>query len=397
MRRPDPFARTSRTLTVTCSRGLEPALKAELEQLGAKNVSPGRGMVQISGELATLYRTNLCLRTAMRVIMQLASGAVANREQLYSLAASIEWESLLRPGQTIAVDAVGRAPWLRNLGFAAQVVKDAIVDRLRRRWGRRPDVDRSRPDLRVHLHLSEQSADLGIDTSGDPLSHRGYRQRSGPAPLSESLAAGMLILAGYDGRQDLLDPMCGTGTLAIEAALIATRTAPGLGRRFAFESWSWHDSRLWNQVRDQALERTRPASCHITARDIDQKAIAATRRCASIAGVEPWLSAERGGIESTSMQEPGSLVISNPPYGHRLGAVDQLRPTYKALGDMLKQKASGSTAWLLMGEPQLAKEIGLRPSRRIVLFNGPIECRLIRYEMFKGSLKDRSRDGCRQA
>jgi putative N6-adenine-specific DNA methylase len=368
-------------------------LAAELENLGAENVVPGRGMVQARGDLATVYRANLRLRTAMRVIIQLEEGSARSREDVYALAGSQPWERLLRPGQTIAVEAVGRSDRLRNLAFAAQVVKDAMVDRLRKRWSHRPSVDRAHPDIRVHLHIHGDQAHLGIDTSGEPLSHRGYRAAGGPAPLAESLAAGILLLAGYDGTQALLDPMCGTGTLAIEAALIATRSAPGLGRRFAFESWSWHDEALWRGIRDEAKGRIRPAPHDIIARDRERKAMAAVRRSASIAGVEQWVQIEQRSFEETCPIDPGTLVVSNPPYGHRLGTVDQLRSTYRRMGDMLKKNACGSTAWLLMGEPLLAREIGLRPSRRIVLFNGPIECRLVRYEIFQGSLSasDQSR------
>jgi putative N6-adenine-specific DNA methylase len=358
-------------------------LAGELGGIDATGITPGRGAITFTGGPTTLYRANLELRTAMRVLLPLASGPVGDREALYRLAVNVRWEELVPPGATFAVEAVGRHP---NLAahFAAVVVKDAVADRLRRVRGKRPDVDRSRPDLGLHLRLEPESASLSLDASGEPLSHRGYRPAGGPAPLAESLAAGILLLAGYDGSQSLLDPMCGTGTLAVEAALIATRTAPGIARRFACERWPGHDPALLMRLRDRARAQTRPAAAAIYARDLDPTAVAATRRNLGAAGMAPWVRVETGDLDLAGLS-PGSLVVTNPPYGHRIGEVDDLRPLYRRLGDQLKRHAAGSTAFVLVGERELARELRLAPRRKIVLFNGPIECRLLAIDVVAGS------------
>ena len=211
-------------LVATCSRGLEEVLANELRALGASAVAVGRGMVSFSGGRDTVIDANLKLRSAMRVLVSLVRGQVGDRGGLYDFAASVPWEEALSVHQTFSVEVAGRARAFRDATFAARVVKDAVVDRLRRVHGARPDVDRDAPDIRLHLHLSDGASSLAVDSSGEPLSQRGYRPRGGPAPLNESLAAGILLLAGYDGTQPLIDPMCGSGTFAVEAALIATRT-----------------------------------------------------------------------------------------------------------------------------------------------------------------------------
>ena len=227
-------------LTATCARGLEKVLADELRDLGVEAVAPDRGAVMFAGDLRTVFDVNLRLRTAMRVLVPLASGAVTTREDLYDLAASVPWEDILADGQTFAVEVVGKHRSFQRTTFAGQVVKDAVVDRLRKIRGRRPNVDRENPDVSLHLRLVDNGPlTLSLDSTGEPLSHRGYRPRGGPAPLAETLAAGILLLAGYDGSEPLIDPMCGTGTFAVEAALIATHTPPGLHRAFAFERWGF--------------------------------------------------------------------------------------------------------------------------------------------------------------
>lgn len=383
MATPSPEQR--RALVATCSRGLEGVLAEELRTLGAAEVAPGRGAVSFAGDERTLLTANVWLRTAMRVLWPLTSGKADSRQALYRLASTIAWESLVAPGQSMAVEAVGRSDVFRNLTFAAQVVKDAVVDRIRSRGHRRPNVDRSNPDLRLHLHLTGGTAALSLDATGEPLSHRGYRPYGGPAPLSEALAAGLLLLAGYNGQCPLLDPMCGSGTLVVEAALIATRTAPGRSRSFACQRWHWHDRRLLAEVLREAQQRRRPAPEPITGADRDPRAVSATRRNTAAAGVRAGTTVERCDVADLEQQQPGTLIVTNPPYGQRMGEVETLAPLYRSLGDALKQRAAGCTAWLLLGEPELARQIGLRPSKKIVIFNGPIECRFARYDLFEGS------------
>jgi putative N6-adenine-specific DNA methylase len=382
----------SQPLTATCALGLERVLADELRAMGAEAVAPDRGSVLFAGDLRTVYDVNIRLRTAMRVLVPLVRGQVGNRDALYELAASAAWSEVLATGQTFAVEVVGKHRAFRNTTFAGQVVKDAVVDRLRSAGGRRPDVDRENPDIRLHLRLLDDGpATLSIDSSGEPLSHRGYRPRGGPAPLAETLAAGILLLAGYDGSEPLLDPMCGTGTFAVEAALIATRTPPGLHREFAFEKWPVHDLLTFAEVQREASRGHREAPQPIVARDRADRALRATERNLKAAWMERWVSLEQR--DALDLQLPwgsGGMIVANPPYGKRVGEVEKLFGLYRRFGDSLKNQAVGTTAWVLVGEPRLAKSIGLKPARKIPLFNGPIECRLLKFEMYEGTRKHKA-------
>jgi putative N6-adenine-specific DNA methylase len=372
-------------LVATCSRGLEEVLREELLALGHDDASCGRGVVSFRGDLDAVYRANLWLRTATRVLRHLSEGPAGSREALYDLASKVAWEEVVARGQTIAVEAAGKADAFRNTGFAALTVKDAVVDRLRARRGSRPDVARKGADVRIHVHLAGEHSGLALDSSGDPLSHRGYRPRGGPAPLSETLAAGVLLLAGFDGSRPLLDPMAGTGTIAIEAALIATRTAPGSRRSFACERWCDHEPARLAKARETARVRRRPPPAVIVASDNEPRAAAAASRNAREAGVGDVVSVEARDVRDLVLPGAHAVIVTNPPYGERLGDPAALETFYRELGDTLKRRAAGATAWLLVGNLELAKSIGLRTSRRIVLFNGPIECRLLRFDLYAGS------------
>ena len=365
----------------TCTRGLEEVLAGELAGLGVAASEVGRGAVRFRADLTTLLRANVRLRTAMRVLVELAEGPAGSREELYGLAGTIRWEQWIARGQTFAVTVAGQGSAFSNTSFAALIVKDALVDRLRDRLGWRPDVDRGDPDVRVWVHLAGERAAVGVDSTGEPLSHRGYRPRGGPAPLAETLAAGILILAGYDGTVPLLDPMCGTGTLAVEAALIATGTAPGVRRSFACERWHFLPAGAVAEERAAATANVTPARSAIVGRDIDPRAVAAARANARAAGVADAVTVERGDVRELAVAGAGTLIIANPPYGQRLGTGEDLGRLYHDLGEALRRGARGCTAWLLVGDRELIKAIHLRPSRRIVLFNGPIECRLVRYDI----------------
>ena len=372
-------------LVATCTRGLEEVLAGELESLGVEDVTPGVGAVTFRGDLAGLYGANLRLRTAMRVLVPLLRGRVRGRKDLFALAARVPWEDLIPPGATFAVETVGKAPGLEHSGFAALVVKDAVADRIRGRRGNRPDVDRRDPDIRIHVHLGRHGTTLSLDATGEPLSRRGYRRHGGTAPLSETLAAGLLLLAGYDGECPLVDPLCGSGTLAVEAALIASRTPPGLLRRFAFERWPLHDREILDEVRHEAALGRREPPRPIRAADRARRMVAAAGRNLARAGVERWVELAVEDVRWMEPLEPGTLLVTNPPYGERLGETEGLEGFYRELGDTLKRSAAGCTAWLLVGNRRLAGAIGLKASRRIRLFNGPIECRFLRFDLYEGS------------
>lgn len=377
--RRQPFA-----LAATCARGLEEVLQRELAVLGHEEALCGRGVVTFSGDMTAIYMANLWLRTAMRVLLTLKKGRVKGREDLYELARTVSWEEVLTTGQSFSVEVAGRGAGLTNTAFGALVVKDAVVDHFRERTGSRPSVDRLDPRVRLHLYLEEEAATLSLDSSGEPLSHRGYRPRGGPAPLNESLAAGILLIAGYDGSTALVDPMCGTGTIAIEAALIATGTPPGATRRFACERWWFHERDTLTRLRQEGLDR-RTVGYQVVASDFAERAVRATKKNATVAGASEHVSVVRRGVADLPQLAPGSLIVSNPPYGYRLGDVATLETLYRSLGDVLKRRATGCTAWLLVGEPELVKSVGLRATRRIVLFNGPLECRLLRFDLYPGS------------
>ena len=375
-------------LVATCSRGLEEVLADELRALDVTGVAAGRGFVGFTGGLEAVYQANLRLRTAARVVIPVARGQVKGKEDLYDLASTVPWQRVVKRGQTIGVDVAGRSHVFHNTNFAAQVVKDATVDTLRSREGWRPSVDRSNPDMRLHLHLSDGLTTLSLDSTGEQLSHRGYRPRGGPAPIAETLAAGILLLADYDGTQPRLDPLCGTGTFAAEAALIATRTPPGLRREFAFESWAMHDLELFREIKRAASHEHRDAPAPIVARDRDERAVQATRRNLKAAWMNKWVEVEqRDALDLELPWSEGGIIVANPPYGKRVGDIDRLGKFYKRLGDQLKNKAQGATAWIIVGNRQLANQIGLKAKRRIPLFNGPIECRLLKYELYEGSRK----------
>ncbi len=364
----------------TCTRGLEEVLAGELAAIGAAEINVARGAVRFRADVTFIVRANLWLRTAMRVLVELGEGPAISREALYGLAGTVPWEDWVARGQTVAVAVAGQGRAFASTAFAALIVKDALVDRLRDRFSWRPDVDRGDPDVRVWLHLAGDRAAVGVDSSGEPLSHRGYRPRGGPAPLAETLAAGVLLLAGYDGSTPLLDPMCGTGTLAIEAALIATGAAPGRRRTFACERWHFLDARAVAGER-AAAAAVRRSGAAIVARDIEPRAVAATRANCGAAGVADCVTVERADARAIAVPAPGTLIVTNPPYGQRLGAGEDLAALYRELGETLWRDARGCTAWLLAGDRELLKAVRMRPSRRIVLFNGPIECRLVRYDI----------------
>lgn len=378
-------------LVATCSRGLEEVLADELRAMELTGISPGRGFVGFTGGLRAVYDANLRLRTAARVVIPVARGQVRDKDQLYDLATTVPWHRIVQRGQTIGIDVAGRAHVFNNTNFAAQVVKDAVVDTIRDRQGWRPSVNRSEPDVRLHLHLSDGLTTVSLDSTGEQLSHRGYRPRGGPAPLAETLAAGVLLLAGYDGSEPLLDPLCGTGTFAAEAALIATRTPPGLRREFAFERWAMHDPQLYSEVTHTARGEHRDAPAPILATDRDDRAVQATRRNLKAAWMNRSVDVEQRDIDSLTLPwGSGGDIVANPPYGKRLGDVERLKQFYKRLGDSLKTNAQGATAWLLVGNRELANNVGLKAKRRIPLFNGPIECRLLKYELYEGSRKHTS-------
>ncbi|MFL5311914.1 MAG: class I SAM-dependent RNA methyltransferase [Myxococcales bacterium] len=376
-----------RSWYATCPRGAEPVLQRELLDLGAKGVRPGQGGVRFTGERETALRGCLDLRTALRVLEPIGEFPAADAEQLYEGAAKLPWHELIAPGQTFAVAATGRAPGLTHTHFVELRIKDAVVDSVRARRGARPDVDPRAPDVLVVAHLAHGACSLSLDLAGDLLSNRGYRVRTVEAPLRESLAAAVVLLSGWEGRAPLHDPVCGSGTLAIEAALFAAARAPGERRSLACEKWprtAAEDAATLRLIRAELRERAARRAAEglppILASDRDADAVAATRENARAAAVELRIS-QADAREIEPLSPPGELLL-NVPYGERLetGGRKQLKTFYHQLGAALRRLA-GHRAAVLSGSEDFESAFGIRPRARHVLWNGPLRTTLRLYEL----------------
>jgi putative N6-adenine-specific DNA methylase len=376
-----------RSWYATCPRGAEPVLQRELQDLGAKGIRPGPGGVRFTGERETALRGCLDLRTALRVLEPIGEFPAADAEQLYEGAAKLPWHELIAAGQTFAVAATGRAPGLTHTHFVELKIKDAVVDSLRARTGARPDVDPRAPDVLVVAHLANGTCTLSLDLAGDLLSNRGYRVRTVEAPLRESLAAAVVLLSGWEGRTPLHDPLCGSGTLAIEAALFAAARAPGERRTLPSQKWprtAAEDAATLRRIRAELHERAARRAAEglppIVASDRDAEAVTATRENARAAGVELRISqADARAIEPLS--PPGQLLL-NVPYGERLeaGGRKQLKTFYHQLGEGLRQ-LNGHRAAVLSGSEDFESAFGIRPRARHALWNGPLRTTLRLYEL----------------
>ncbi len=379
-----------------CPRGLEAVLAGELAAVGAAAVHAESGGVAFAGELRTAYAANLHSRIASRVLWQVAQAAYRDESSLYALAAEVPWERHFSPRQTLRVDLNASRSPLASLEFATLKVKDAIVDRMRAKAGARPSIDRARPDVRVFVYLDATTATLYLDLSGEPLFKRGWRADKGEAPLKENLAAGLLAVAGWTPALPLLDPFCGSGTIVIEAALIAARRAPGLQRRFAFENLQSFDAAAWRALRERARaaidDRT---DALIAGLDISTRVIETARRNAALAGLDAWLADGRLRLAATDARRvdppaPTGWIVTNPPYGEQ--SHPKSAPVPKMMGefaDRLKQSFAGWTAWILSANRRLPRQMRLQETRKTVLFNGPLQCRLFRFEIVAGTYRPR--------
>jgi 23S rRNA G2445 N2-methylase RlmL len=362
---------------VTAAKGTEPALRDELRELRLRGVRADRGGVHFEGEIADAARACLWSRVGVRVLLEVTAFEAAGAAALYAGIRAVEWNAWMTPRTTLAVRATCRSSRLTHSQFVAQKAKDAIVDGLRDRFGARPDVDRDDPDVVVAVHLARDRATLYLDVGGGSLHERGWRARGGQAPLRETLGAAVVRLSGWDRERPLLDPMCGAGTLAIEAAAWSRRRAPGLARqRFGFERWADHDdaarSRM-RDLRDEARAAARLEGPPVHASDVDPRAVAQTRDNARAAGVE--LVVERRDVRDLAPLEPPGLIVTNPPYGERL----DVDPTL--YGDLARalRRMRGHAVALLAGTPDIGRAMGREPDRWWILYNGPIECRLLVY------------------
>lgn len=364
-------------------RGAEELAAAELAAIDIKDSKPGKGGVAFIADRAGLYRANLWLRTASRVLVQLAQFPCSSPAELYAGVHALSWHELITPDMTLAVDCSLRDSAMTHSGFVALKTKDAVVDRIRAFCGSRPNVDTASPDVRINVHLHKNICTVSLDSSGDSLDRRAYRLERNEAPLRETLAAAVVALTGWDGSIPLADPMCGSGTIPVEAALLAARIPPGLQRKFGFQSWLDFDAELWADICTEAQAGIRRLAVGlVTGYDLDNRALLLAGRNCSKAGLEGQIHFFHAALQEFSPERNKGVVIINPPYGKRLGEEDDLRELYCQIGDVMKKRCCGWTGYVLTGNLELAKYIGLKASRRYVLFNGAIECRLLKYELY---------------
>lgn len=378
-------------LRVTCGRGLVPYLQDEVEALGFTVDEAGETSVGLRGTLRDALRLNLHLRTAYHVLFLLERFRCQDGDDLYREVAAFPWEEWVDPDGYVSVVSRVENPTVTNSMFPNLKVKDGLVDRIQDRVGRRPNSGPKKNGLVLTLHWFAQDARLYLDCSGEKLSDRGYRKLPHKAPMRETLAAGVLAAAGYTGAQPLVNPMCGSGTLAIEAALIATGRAPGLLRsNYSALHLKDFDSESWQGLRKAARQVEAGEPAPIIASDRNPRAVEAARKNAQTAGVEKLITFQVCDFADTSIPDAeGGIVLLNPEYGERLGDITKLEPMYERIGDFFKKSCQGYTGYIFTGSQQLAKKVGLRTKRKLPFWNGDIECRLLKYELYRGSVKQK--------
>ena len=380
-------------LVVKTSFGLEDVLLHELKSFGADKAEKGVRVVTVEGDQKMMYRINLRSRVALRVLMPVKKIRAANEHQLYDEIKKIDWSQYMSVDDTLAVDAVVNKSVMTHSLYVALKTKDAIVDQFREKYGKRPSVDLDKPSLRIHLHINGEDAEVSLDSSGDSLHKRGYRMQTGDAPINESLAAGLLLLSEWDQQSPFLDFMCGSGTIVIEAAMMALDIAPGsLRKEFGFQRWKDYDSQAWQEVRKEAEAlRKKSIDFPIIGADISSGMIQHAKENAKAAGVLEHITFQQVSFENfTPPSSPGTIVI-NPPYGGRITSSDLLE-LYKSMGDQFKKKYPGWKAFVFTANMEAGKNIGLKPSRKIPLFNGKLECRLLRFDMYEGTKRTKFLD-----
>ena len=368
--------------------GLEPVLAKELIQMGANNVKTGRRMVSFTGDKEMMYRANFQLHTAIRILKPISHFKARSADDVYNEVKKIDWSGIIEKGKTFSVDSVVYSEEFRNSRFVTYKVKDAIVDQFRENTGTRPNISVSNPDIRLNIHIAEDNATLSLDSSGESLHRRGYRQESVEAPLNEVLAAGMILMTGWHGECDFIDPMCGSGTLLVEAALIAHNMSPGIFRKeFAFEKWSDFDKELFDNIyNDDSQERE--FKHHIYGYDIDVKAVNTARLNVRAAGLTGDITVEEADFADFKKPANKSIIVTNPPYGEQSNPKSAtVASMMKNVADNLKRQFSGWTAWMLTSDRKLPNQMRLSESRKIVIFNGPLECRFFKFEMVRGSFR----------
>ncbi len=370
--------------------GFEETLAEELRQLGATKIEERKRAVAFEGDLKLMYRANLELRTAIRILMPIANFKARNEDEFYDKIKEINWDQYMTVKQTLAVDAVTASKTFNHSKYIALKTKDAIVDQFREKYKKRPNVRVYNPHLGVYIYIHDEHVNVSIDSTGESLHKRGYRVASVDAPINEVLGAGMILLSGWDKKGLLMDPMCGSGTLLIEAAMYANNIPPNqLRTHFAFMNWKEYDEKMWANVKQQAKDHIVEHTDPIMGWDKNLGCIRKTEQNIEAAGLTGKIEVKRKRFERLEPPEGPAMLIMNPPYDERLEE-DNIEEFYQLIGDTLKKKYSGYNAWLISSNMEAIKSIGLRTSRKITLFNGKLECKFVKYEMYQGSKKQKS-------
>ena len=372
--------------------GMEDLLVSELRQLGASQIETGTRNVSFEGDTGFMYKANLCCRTAIKILKPIAHFNVFNEDDVYNQINNIPWENYMDANGSLAVDATVFSKQFTHSKYIALKTKDAIVDRFRTREGIRPDVDLDHPTLRINIHIDRNICTISLDSSGQSLHRRGYKVASSIAPINEVLAAGLVMLSGWNGQSDFLDPMCGSGTILTEAAMIACNIPPNLNRdEFGFETWPDFDIDLFETIEAAALKRIRDFHFKIYGFDQDAIAVRKAKENVKSANLQDFVSVRKQDFFESQKENKGPLhVLFNPPYDERIQI--NTEKLYSSIGSTLKHKYPGSTAWFITSNLEALKHVGLRPSKKIKLFNGKLESRLVRYDMYEGSKKARKQE-----
>lgn len=373
--------------------GCEAVLCEELAAIGATNIVPLVRAVEFEGDQEILYKSNLLCRTALRILKPIRTFEAASEQQLYLEIQKTDWSELLTLENTFAINTTLLQSNLTHSQYVSQKAKDAIADQFRAKFGKRPDVDIEFPDLRIHLHINKNLCTVSFDSSGDSLHKRGYRDQTNQAPLNEAMAAALLMLSGWDRKTPLADFMCGSGTILIEAAMMLRNIAPNKHKRFfGFQTWKDYDASLWKKIFEEAVSRELPASgVKVYGSDISGVVIDKARENVRNAGLGDTIELRKSPMEQFIAPAESGTIVTNPPYGLRIEPRDILE-LYKKMGDTMKQHCKGWTCWIFTGNLDAAKHIGLRPSRKLHLFNGPVECRFLRFDIYAGSKKASKQD-----
>jgi len=367
--------------------GFEELLAKELLQLGAQEIKPGNRMVSFLGDLGFMYKANLCLRTALKILKPIHTARVQNEEELYQLFYDFPWEEYLDVDSKFVIDSVVTGTLFTHSQYASQKAKDGLVDQFRDKHNERPSVDLNRPDLRINLHIQDDFCTISLDSSGASLHHRGYRTLTNIAPLNEVLAAGLIQLSGWKGNSDFLDPMCGSGTILIEAAMLACNIPANINRKtFAFEKWIDWDADLFEKIQSSQLKKVKNPSIQIKGSDKAPSAIEKATINIENANLSEFITLEKKDFFQVEKETKGPLhILTNPPYGERLDG--DMNALYQGIGDSFKQSFPNTHAWIISSNMEAIKCVGLRPSRKIKLFNGKLESRLLYYPIYEGTKK----------